>query len=83
VLDDFLWDSINYIFLFTTLIYGMLRICDTNKPCIHLVYDMWGSIIEKVKKVIYAHEVKKLDEKSTFYEAVHTIIVNHWSLDKE
>ncbi|XP_039155472.1 uncharacterized protein LOC104431857 [Eucalyptus grandis] len=71
VLDDFWWDLIDYILSFTAPIYDMLRTCDTDKPCLHLVYDMWGSMIEKVKKAIYAHEVKRLDEKSTFYEVLH------------
>ncbi|XP_071723972.1 uncharacterized protein [Rutidosis leptorrhynchoides] len=79
VLDDFWWDLIDYILSFTAPIYDMLRICDTDKPCLHLVYDMWGSMIEKVKKVIYAHEVKRLDEKSTFYEVIHTILVDRWT----
>ena len=36
-------------------------------------------MIEKVKKAIYEHEVKRLDEKSTFYEVVHTILVDRWT----
>ncbi|KAL3745851.1 hypothetical protein ACJRO7_014884 [Eucalyptus globulus] len=79
VFDDFWWDLIDYILSFTAPIYDMLRICDTDKPCLHLVYDMWGSMIEKVKKAIYAHEVKRLDEKSTFYEVIHTILVDRWT----
>ncbi|XP_056167042.1 uncharacterized protein LOC115679450 isoform X2 [Syzygium oleosum] len=81
VLDDFLWDSIDYILSFTAPIYDMLRIFDTDKPCLHLVYDMWDSMIEKVKRAIYAHEVKRLDEESTFYEVVHTILVDRWTMN--
>ncbi|XP_048139360.1 uncharacterized protein LOC115735362 isoform X2 [Rhodamnia argentea] len=79
VLDDFWWDSIDYILSFTAPIYDMLRTCDNDKPCLHLVYDMWGSMIEKVKKAIYVHEGKRLDEDSTFYEVVHTILVDRWT----
>ncbi|KAL3753584.1 hypothetical protein ACJRO7_000916 [Eucalyptus globulus] len=79
MLDDFWWDLIDYILSFTAPIYDMLRVCDTDKPCLHLVYDMWDSMIEKVKKVIYAHEVKRLDEKSTFYEVINTILVDRWT----
>ena len=79
VLDDFWWNSINYILSFTAPIYDMLRIFDIDKPCLHLVYDMWDSMIEKVKKAIYEHEVKRLDEKSTFYEVIHTILVDRWT----
>ncbi|XP_022863377.1 uncharacterized protein LOC111383494 [Olea europaea var. sylvestris] len=47
VLDDFWWDSINYVLSFTSHIYDMLRFCDMDKPCLYLVYDMWDTMIEK------------------------------------
>ncbi|GFS29134.1 hypothetical protein Acr_00g0005490 [Actinidia rufa] len=47
VLDDVWWDHINFILSFTAPIYDMLRACDTDKPCLHLVYDMWDTMIEK------------------------------------
>ncbi|WCJ18621.1 hypothetical protein M5689_000958 [Euphorbia peplus] len=34
----------------------MLRIADTDKPCLHLVYDMWDTMIENVKNVIFKHD---------------------------
>ena len=43
----------------------MLRIADTNKPCLHLVYEMWDSMIEKVKAVIYRHEGLEDDQYSS------------------
>lgn len=79
VLDDSWWDSIDYILSFTAPIYDMLRFCDTDKPCLHLVYDMWDSMIEKVKKAIYDHEVKRLEEQSTFYDVVQAILLDRWS----
>ena len=59
VLDDVWWDSIDYILSFTASIYDMLRACDTEKPCLHLVDDMWDTMIEKVKTTIYRHEGKR------------------------
>ena len=53
VLDDTWWDSIDYIVSFTSHIYEMIRICDTDCPCLHLVYDIWDTMIEKVKNDIY------------------------------
>lgn len=79
VLDDIWWDSIDYILAFTSPMYDMLRICDTDRPCLHLVYDMWDTMIEKVKCAIYRHEGKRHDEISTFYEVVHTILVDRWN----
>ena len=42
VLDDIWWDKVNYILSFTSPIYDMLRDCDTDTPCLHLVYDTCG-----------------------------------------
>nr|KAJ0198503.1 hypothetical protein LSAT_V11C700348480 [Lactuca sativa] len=42
----------------------MIRACDTDKPCLHLVYEMWDSMIEKVNIV--------------FYDVVHRILVAQW-----
>ncbi|KAI8567563.1 hypothetical protein RHMOL_Rhmol02G0131600 [Rhododendron molle] len=79
VLDDVWWDSIDYILSFTSPMYDMLRICDTDKPCLHLVYDMWDTMIEKVKVAIYRHEGKRHEDSSTFYEVVHAILVDRWN----
>lgn len=79
VLDDIWWDSIDYILSFTAPIYDMLRFCDTDRPCLHLVYDMWDSMIEKVRLVIYRREGKRPDETSTFFEVVHQILVYRWN----
>ncbi|XP_061367322.1 uncharacterized protein LOC133310406 [Gastrolobium bilobum] len=79
ILDDLWWDSIDYILAFTAPIYNMIRICDTDKPCLHLIYDMWDDMIVKVKKAIYFHELKRMDETSTFYEVVHGILVDRWT----
>lgn len=40
VLNDIWWDKIGYILYFTVPICDMIRECDTDKPCLHLVYDM-------------------------------------------
>ncbi|KAF8389287.1 hypothetical protein HHK36_025980 [Tetracentron sinense] len=79
VLNDIFWDKIDYILSFTLPIYEMLRFCDTDKPCLHLVYEMWDAMIEKVKASIYRHEGKLEHEESTFYSVVHEILVERWA----
>ena len=56
ILSDCWWDVVNYILEFTTPIYDVLRATDTGRPYLHLVYEMWDSMIEKVQAVIYWHE---------------------------
>ena len=68
--DDF-WASIDYILAFTAPIYDMIRTCDTDRPCLHLIYDMWDEMIEKVKKAIYQKEGKRMEERSSFYDVVY------------
>ncbi|KAJ7950877.1 DUF659 domain-containing protein [Quillaja saponaria] len=62
ILNDLWWDKVDYILSFTGPIYDMLRLCDTDKPTIHLVYDMWDSMIEQVRTVIFRQEKKEEDE---------------------
>ena len=66
ILSDLWWDKVDHILEFTTPIYDMLRIADTNESCLHLVYKMWDSMIENVKATIYRHEGLKDDEYSSF-----------------
>jgi len=79
VLNDLWWDKINYIIAFTEPIYDMISVTDTNKPSLHLVYDMWDTTIEKAKSVIYWHEEKRENEQSLFYDIVHQILEDRWN----
>ncbi|KAL9684928.1 hypothetical protein QQ045_022370 [Rhodiola kirilowii] len=64
-------------------IYDMIRVCDTDKPCLNLVYEMWDVMIEKVKKVIYEHKHIENEDyeftSSSFYDVVHKILVARWA----
>jgi len=58
--------KVDYILVFTAPIYDVLRKTDTNMATLHLVYEMWDSMIENVRKVIYQHERKTKAEHSSF-----------------
>ncbi|CAO2045269.1 unnamed protein product [Urochloa humidicola] len=79
VLNDVWWDKVSYILDFTEPIYSMIRAADTDKPCLHLIYEMWDTMIEKVKKTIYRHEGKEPHEESTFYFTINEILVSRWA----
>ncbi|XP_012853201.1 PREDICTED: uncharacterized protein LOC105972768 [Erythranthe guttata] len=79
VVNEDWWKNVDYILSFTAPIYEMLRVCDTDKPCLHLAYEMWDSMIEKVKNAIYEHEGKQLIESSAFYDVVREILVDRWA----
>ncbi|XP_075669755.1 uncharacterized protein LOC142639469 [Castanea sativa] len=76
ILSDFWWDSVDYIFEFTAPIYDMLQVADTDKHCLHFVYEMWDSMIEKVKAAIYWHEGLEDDEYSSFWGVVYDILID-------
>ena len=40
ILSDLWWNTIDYILKFIAFIYDMLRVANTDKPCLHLVYKM-------------------------------------------
>nr|XP_017226358.1 PREDICTED: uncharacterized protein LOC108202473 [Daucus carota subsp. sativus] len=78
MLDETWWDQVDYILEFTSPMYGMLRFADTDKPSLHLIYDMWDEMIEKVKTIIYRRERKELSEDSPFYNVVYSILIDRW-----
>jgi Protein of unknown function (DUF 659) len=73
------WKKIEYILTFTEPIYEMLRVADTDKPCLHLVYEMWDNMIAKVKTSIYSYEGKREDEESSFFNVVCKILTDRWA----
>ncbi|CAH9118983.1 unnamed protein product [Cuscuta epithymum] len=78
ILSEYWWDQIDYILAFSDPIYSMIRACDTDKACLHLVYEMWDSMIEKVKVEIYKHEGISVYEDSAFFKVVYGILVARW-----
>ncbi|XP_075665579.1 uncharacterized protein LOC142635278 [Castanea sativa] len=79
ILSDLWWDNIDYILEFTAPIYDMLRMADTDKPCLHLMYEMWDSMIEKVKAVIYRNEGLEDDQHCSFWSVVYDILIDRWT----
>ncbi|KAL8464938.1 hypothetical protein ACS0TY_034428 [Phlomoides rotata] len=83
LLNDGWWDLVDYILHFTKPIYSMLRSCDTDKSCLHLVYEMWDAMIFEVKKVIFEHEKKSNFEESCFWNVVHKVLEDMWDFGDE
>jgi len=79
LLDDKWWDKVDCILSFTSPIYDVLRRTDMEASSLHLVYEMWDSMIEKVKNAIYQYERHEESEGSTFYEVVHSILIDCWT----
>ncbi|XP_058217264.1 uncharacterized protein LOC131328329 [Rhododendron vialii] len=75
IVDDTFWDQLDYLLSFTEPIIDMLRIADTDSPVLHLIYDMWDTMIENVKKGIFEHEGEDMEfGKSDFFNVVHQIL---------
>ena len=46
LMKDIWWDKVDYIHTFITPIYDVLRKTDTYLASLHLVYEMWDSMIK-------------------------------------
>jgi hypothetical protein len=79
ILSDVWWGNVDFILRITTPIYEMIRIADTDTPCLHLIYEMWDSMIEKVKKEIYLWEGKELNDDSILYSVIYEILIARWT----
>ena len=79
ILSDRWWDVVDYILEFIAPIYDVLRAANTDKSCLHLVYEIWDSLIEKMKTVIYWHEGLEDDEYSSFFNVMYDILIDRWT----
>ena len=57
----------------------MIRVAETYSPILHRVYEMWDSMIEKVKKEIYRFEGLEEDQSCTFFDVVYNILIDRWT----
>ena len=78
ILSDRWWDVVDYILNFTVSIYDMLQVADMDRLCLHLVYERWDSMIEKVNAAIYQHEGLEDDEYNSFFNVVYDILIDRW-----
>ncbi|XP_050379561.1 uncharacterized protein LOC126796890 [Argentina anserina] len=83
LLSDTLWEQIDFMIAFMSPIYEMIRIADLDKPCLHLVYEWWDTMIEKVKKAIYTPEFANVlsihCDASRFYDVVYSTLIARWT----
>ncbi|XP_021717001.1 uncharacterized protein LOC110684870 [Chenopodium quinoa] len=79
ILDEIWWEKVDYILDFTCPIYDMIRLCDTDKFFLHLVYERWEIMVQKVKDAIFKKEGKLDYEESTFFNVVKGILSSRWS----
>ncbi|KAL8525985.1 hypothetical protein ACS0TY_015273 [Phlomoides rotata] len=55
----------------------MMRSCDTDKPCLHLVYEMWDNMIIEVETIIFGNEQNS--DESCFRNVVRKVLEDRWS----
>ena len=58
------------------LFFDMIRVADTYTLILHLVYDMWDTMIKKVKEVIFQYEGVQASETSSFFNVIYDILIN-------
>eukprot|EP01018_Ginkgo_biloba_P021743 Gb_37636 [translate_table: standard] len=63
VLDDIWWGRVRYLLIFCEPIVSMIRLTDTDTPCLGEVYEGMDFMLEKIKKII---RLEEKDESETF-----------------
>ncbi|XP_056698734.1 uncharacterized protein [Spinacia oleracea] len=80
ILNDSWWDNLDYFLKFIEPIYEIIRVGDKDAPVLHLVYDMWDTMIETTKVHIFDHEGKDiLTDTSDFFDAIHKVLESRWN----
>ncbi|XP_074377694.1 uncharacterized protein LOC141719213 [Apium graveolens] len=80
VIFDRWWNKVDYFLAFTSPIYKMIRLADTDIFCLHLVYDIWDSIIKKVREKIFKEERLNIkDSESKFFNNIQNILETGWN----
>ncbi|KAK4375191.1 hypothetical protein RND71_005868 [Anisodus tanguticus] len=59
-MNDEWWDSIGYFLKCTKPIISMLKNVNLDSSKLHLIYDMWDTMSEKVKVIVFKYEGKNL-----------------------
>nr|XP_016451072.1 PREDICTED: uncharacterized protein LOC107775806 [Nicotiana tabacum] len=81
VMNDEWWDKIEYFLKFTEPIVSMLRSADLDAPKLHLVYDMWDTMIEKMKAIIFEQEGKDLmwnKSNTPLHSMAHSLVPKYY-----
>eukprot|EP01018_Ginkgo_biloba_P002712 Gb_02256 [translate_table: standard] len=76
VLDDIWWGRVRYLLNFFEPIVSMIRLTDTDTPCLGEVYGGMDSMPEKIMEVI---RLEEKGESETFYNEIQDIIVKRWN----
>nr|XP_016483409.1 PREDICTED: uncharacterized protein LOC107804097 [Nicotiana tabacum] len=80
VMDDEWWNTIEYLLRCTEPIVSMLRSADLDCPKLHPIYDMWDTMIEKVKVIVFEHEGKDLiTGQSNVFATIQGILMARWN----
>ncbi|XP_004288859.1 PREDICTED: uncharacterized protein LOC101292257 [Fragaria vesca subsp. vesca] len=77
------WEQIDFMIALMSLIHEMIRMSDMDRPCLHLVYEWWDSMIVKVKKAVFdpqfAYVITEHCNVTRFYDVVHPIFIAQWT----
>eukprot|EP01018_Ginkgo_biloba_P011168 Gb_02649 [translate_table: standard] len=74
MLDDIWSGRVQYLLNFCDPI--ILRLTDTDTPCLGEVYEGMDSMLEKIREVI---RLEEKDESKTFYNEIQDSIVKRWN----
>lgn len=53
LVSDTWWDQLDYLLELTLSMMNFLRVANVNSSILHLVYDMWDTMVEEVKRITF------------------------------
>ena len=78
-LDVDWWSKIDFLLIFTTPAFELLRNANTGQPFLGEVYDGMDSMVEKTMEIISQESPQLLFVDSQFSELIKRIIVDRWN----
>ena len=75
-LDEDWWSKIDFLLMFTTPTFELLRNADTDQPFLGEVYDGMDSMVEKTMEIISQGSPQLLFVDGQFVELIKRIIVD-------
>ena len=76
ILDDAWWDKVQYLLQFIEPILTMIRVFDTDIPCLGEVYENIDSMLERIREIIKA---SGSDPFEVFYNEIKDRVTKRWS----
>jgi hypothetical protein len=80
MLDDALWERVDFTIKIMEPIISLLRFADIDKPILGEVYEGWDSMIESMRTIILQNESPEYGTPVViFFTTIQDILISRWN----